>query len=369
MSCRKSRRRDVVVYIVIMAGGKGERFWPKSTRTMPKQFHRIASDKTMIQETFYRVYPEYEKEKIFFVLGRHLTQTVIRQLPDINDQNCIVEPVGRNTAAAIGLAAARISRLDHEATMVVLTADHLVQPKDEFLKAVKAACEVAREGRIVTFGIKPVRPATEYGYIEVSGRVQELYGLWVHDVKRFTEKPDETKAQRFVESGRFLWNSGMFVFRVKEILEEIRQHMPALFSSIMRIHGSMGSSDETRITEQEFSTLESVSIDYGVMEKSDRIACIEPGFFWDDIGSWSSLDRYREKDGEGNVVEGDVVLFDSRDNIVLGEDEAVISLIGVRDIIVVKDSNRILVCNKTHDQQIKEVLRRMAEDEKLCNYL
>jgi mannose-1-phosphate guanylyltransferase len=364
-----SGKEDAVIYIVIMAGGKGERFWPRSTRSKPKQFHRIASSRTMIQETFYRVFPEHDKEKIFFVLGTHLTQSLLDDLPVIDRRNLIVEPVGRNTAPAIGLAAVHVDSLDHEATMVVLTADHLVRPRDEFLRAVRAAGEVAATGRLVTFGIKPVRPATEYGYIEIGGKREESSGLAVYDVKQFTEKPEEKKARLFVESGRYLWNSGMFAFRVREILGAIQQHMPGLYGSLMRIQESLGSGNEARVTEEEFGTLKSVSIDYGVMEKSSRIACIEPDFLWDDIGSWSALERYREKDEQGNVSEGDVVLFDSRDNIVLGDDRAVISLVGVNNLIVVKEKNRVLVCHRDHDQQIKEALKLMAGDDTLSGYL
>lgn len=358
-----------MVYIVIMAGGRGERFWPKSTRRRPKQFHRIVSDRTMIQETFSRVFPEFGKERIFFVLGKHLTQSLLGQIPEIDDRNLIKEPVGKNTAPAIGLAAARLDKLDGEATMVVLTADHLIRPKEEFLNAVNAAVEVAKRGRLVTFGIKPIRPATEYGYIETRGRPKKTADFDVYDVEQFTEKPDESTACQFLDSGRYLWNSGLFTFQAKEILGSIGRHMPVLYRSLMRIQDSMGGEDETRITEEEFSTIESVSIDYGVMEKSDRISCIEPGFLWDDMGSWRSLDRYGERDGQGNVAEGDVVLVESKDNIVIGEDKSVIALVGVSGLIVVKEGNRVLVCHKDYDQRIKQALKRMSADEKLSNYL
>lgn len=358
-----------MVYVVIIAGGRGERFWPKSTRAMPKQFHKIASGRTMVQETFKRVYPKYGKERIFFVLGTHLAPPLLQQLPEIGDDNLILEPVGRNTAPAIGLAAARIAMIDRGAVMVVLTADHVVTPKKEFLKALDAAVGVAETGRLVTFGITPVRPATEYGYIEVKEPAETSGGLPVYDVAQFTEKPDESTALKFIESGRYFWNSGMFAFKVSEILSAIERHMPQLYQSLVRIQHAAGTKDEEAVTREEFGGMESVSIDYGIMEKSGSIACITPKFMWDDVGSWGSLDRYREHDGMGNVVEGDVVLVDSSGNIVLGERESVIALVGVKDLVVVKEKNRFLVCHKDHDQTIKEALKRLSADENGVKYL
>ncbi|MBN2324425.1 MAG: mannose-1-phosphate guanylyltransferase [Spirochaetes bacterium] len=358
-----------MVYVVIMAGGKGERFWPKSTRSKPKQFHRIATDRTMVRETFFRVYPEYEKERILFVLGKHLSTPLLQELPEIGEGNLILEPVGRNTAPAIGLAAARIEMMDSGAVMAVLSADHLITPKGEFLKALDAAVQVAETGRLLTFGITPVRPATEYGYIEVKKPPQTAGGLPVYDVVRFTEKPDERTARGFIESGRYFWNSGMFVFKVSEILSAIERYMPRLYASLVRIQKASGTKEEENVTRDEFGRIESESIDYGIMEKSGSIACIAPEFVWDDVGSWGSLDRYREHDDMGNVTEGDVVLVDSQRNIVLGEEGSIITLVGAEDLIVVKERNRILVCRKDCDQRVKEVLKRLSEDENGMKYL
>jgi len=358
-----------VVYIVIMAGGRGERFWPKSTRMRPKQFHKIASDRTMVQETFYRVYPEYGREEIKFVLGKQLVPLLLRQLPEIEEDNLILEPVGRNTAPAIGLAAARIEMIDSGAVMVVLSADHLVTPKEDFLKAVDAAVGVAETGRLVTFGITPGRPATEYGYIEVKETYETSGGLPVYEVVQFTEKPDESTARRFIESGRYFWNSGMFAFKTSEILASIERYMPQLYASLVRIQDASGTKEEEDVTRREFGGMESVSIDYGIMEKSGSIACITPEFMWDDVGSWGSLDRYRQHDAMENVVEGDVMLVDSRGNIVLGEEGSVITLIGVEDLVVVKEENRILVCHKDHDQKIKEALKLLSADGNRVKYL
>lgn len=358
-----------MVYIVIIAGGKGERFWPKSVRNKPKQFHKIISDKTMIQETFFRVYPEFKRENIFVVLGENLKTLLMEQLPTIDKRNLVVEPIGKNTAPAIGLAAIYIYKIDPDAVITILTADHVVEPEREFLISLNTAVKVAEMGYLVTFGITPDRPATEYGYIEIDERIHGSFDLDVFHVKKFTEKPLLKLAQRFVKAGTFLWNSGMFAFRVKDILESMKRYMPSLFTGLMNISNSIGMEDEEFVKKDVFEKLDSISIDYGIMEKADNIACIKPGFLWDDIGSWRSLDRHRKKDKDGNIVEGEAVIIDSKNNIVLGEGNCIISLIGVNDIVVVKEGDKLLLCRKTEDQKIKEALKVMSKDDKYLKYL
>ncbi|UCB45118.1 MAG: mannose-1-phosphate guanylyltransferase [Spirochaetota bacterium] len=356
-------------HIVIMAGGKGERFWPRSTKALPKQFQRIVSDRTMIQETFNRVYPEYDKEHISVVLGESLVPCLQEQLPILERRSIIVEPIGRNTAAAIGLAAVHIKKEDPEAVMIVLTADHVIKPKAAFLAVLEAASDIARKGHIVTFGIIPERAATEYGYIELGKKLEKSHGLGVFIVKKFTEKPDEKTARSFVQSGYYLWNSGMFAFRVQDMLNAMEQHMPALYSSLKAIGESIGRKDEDKVKRNQFESIENISIDYGIMERVSNIACIKTNFYWDDIGSWSSIARHRKQEKEGNITEGNVVVIDSKNNIVLGDREEVISIIGVHDLVIVKQDNKLLICNKSSDQNIKEALKLMSQDRKLSRYL
>jgi mannose-1-phosphate guanylyltransferase len=261
-----------VLYIVIIAGGKGERFWPKSVRERPKQFHGIVTKKTMLQETFHRVYPEIERKRIFIVAGEHLKGIIGEQLPGIDDNNLIVEPVGKNTAPAIGLAAAYIGKRDPRATVAVLSADHVVDPKDEFLNALHAASEVSSQGYIVTFGVKPSRPATEFGYIEVEEEIPGNFDHEVFTVKKFREKPSLEQAKKYVEQGTFLWNSGMFIFGVSLLFKALKHHMPVLHKGLLNIQSSIGTQRETAVKREEFEKFESISIDYGVMEKFDRIA-------------------------------------------------------------------------------------------------
>ena len=358
-----------MVNIVVMAGGKGQRFWPRSTIEMPKQFHKIVSERTMLQETFYRIYPEISKDRIYFVANEKLSQIIKNQLPEIDSSNLIIEPMGKNTAAAIGLSAVYISRNDPEGVMVVLTADHVVYPKEDFLKGVEVASKVADEGYLVTFGIQPDRPATEYGYIEVQDRIEGDYSLEVYRVKMFREKPDLNTARVFLEKGNFFWNSGMFAFKVATILGEIGKHVPELYRGLMKIRDAIGTPEEERVKASEFEKFEDISIDYAVMEKAENIACVKPTYIWDDVGSWSALYRHRKRDDNGNILEGNAVIVESEDTIVLGDDRSVIAAIGLKDIIIVKNENRILVCHKSMDQKVKDALKIMKGNENLMKYL
>ncbi len=358
-----------MVNIVVMAGGKGERFWPKSLRSMPKQFHKIVSDKTMIQETFYRIYPEIDKKNIYFIANKNLSKLIKSQIPEVSDNNMIIEPFGKNTAAAIGLAATYIKRNDPNGVMVILTADHVVKPKDEFLKAIDVASKVAEKGYLVTFGITPDRPATEYGYIEVDNKLDDKYDLDVYKVRMFREKPDLETAKGFLEKGKFFWNSGMFAFKVSTILNEIERHIPKLYTGLSKIDKSIGTRNEEDIKSTEFEKFDDVSIDYAVMEKAESIACVIPGYEWDDVGSWNGLYRHKKRDENGNVIEGNTVVVDSRDTIVLGDTNSMVAAVGLDGIIVIKNEDRILVCAKDKDQLVKKAIKLMEGNPDFRKYL
>jgi mannose-1-phosphate guanylyltransferase len=358
-----------VFYAVIMAGGQGQRFWPRSVKAKPKQFHKIVSDKSMIQETFDRIYPQIPLKNIFVVAGEKLMPLVSGQLPQLKHDNLITEPVGKNTAPAIGLAAVYIYKRDPGAVMTVLTADHIVEPKVHFLEALNAAVTEAEAGHIVTFGIAPDRPATEYGYIEIGDKIGGYFKNDIFSVKMFREKPTLKAAREFVRKGNFLWNSGLFAFKAGVILEAMRVHMPALHASLMRIYGCIGKDSEKSVKIREFEKLESESIDYGIMEKVSGIVCVKPAFNWDDVGSWGAVSRHVDADRRGNIVQGNVVIIDSSDNVVLGEENSIISVIGIHDLIVVKDGNKVLVCHRSQDQKIKESLKLMSEKKDYSRYL
>ena len=358
-----------MLYIVIIAGGKGERFWPRSVKDRPKQFQHIVTEKTMIQETFNRVYPDIEKERIFIAAGGHLKKVILEQLPEIREENLIIEPMGKNTAPAIGLASLIISRRDPDAHIAVLSADHVVHTREDFLHALQDASKAAESGYIVTFGISPSRPATEFGYIEVDRLLEESFEHEVFTVKRFREKPSHEQAEEFIREGNFLWNSGMFIFNARSLLEDMSTYMPELHRGLMRIGDALHTDEEERVKAEEFEKFESVSIDYGVMEKSDRLACLKPKFFWDDVGSWGALQRHKVPDESGNIIQGNVAAVDSHDNIVIGDEGSIVAIIGMKDTICVKEGERVLICHKSADQKIKEALKEMRSHPENSKYL
>jgi mannose-1-phosphate guanylyltransferase len=358
-----------MLYIVIIAGGRGERFWPRSVRARPKQFQRIVTERTMIQETFYRVYPEIPRERIFIGAGEHLRDAILEQLDEIDERNLIVEPIGRNTAPAIGLAAAVIGSRESRAAIAVLSADHVVKPRQAFLSALRDAEKAAEQGYIVTFGVEPARPATEFGYIEIGKPLKGDFDHEIYTVKRFREKPSLEQAEAYRRAGTFLWNSGMFIFRADVLLGAMEKHMPSLYAGLMRIRKSLGTENAERVTREEFNGFENISIDYGVMEKSDDIVCLKPEFFWDDVGSWGALERHLEGDGEGNIRSGNVITVDTEGSIVLGDEESIIAMVGMQNTIVVKEGDRILICHKSFDQKIKNALKKIAESGENLKYL
>jgi len=355
--------------VVIMAGGKGERFWPRSIISKPKQFHKIVSERTMIQETFYRLYPDIYDNDIYIVAGEHLLSVIKEQLPEFQQQNLIIEPFGKNTAPAIGLAAVYIFKRAPEATMVVLTADHVIQPREDFLKAVETAVKVAEQGYLVTFGIQPDRPATEYGYIQTGARLEGEFEHEVYRVEMFKEKPTVSRAREFISSGNFLWNSGLFIFQVKTVLEAIKDFIPTIYSGLMKIYESLDTPDEYKVKKQAFQEFKDISIDYAVMEKADNIVCVKPTFLWDDVGSWSALERHKKKDEHGNITEGQVVMLDCSNNIVIGEDNSLISMIGINDAVVVKEGEKLLICHRSQDQNLKDILKIISRNRRYHKFL
>lgn len=314
------------VYAVIMAGGSGERFWPKSRRRLPKQFLPIVSKKSMIEETIGRLKGLVPEDRIYIVTNKI-------QAPLLKGyKNVIAEPVSRNTAPCIALAARIIQKRDPEAVMVVLPSDHYISDISKFQDTIKVA--VKMDGVLVTLGIKPTFPHTGYGYIKKGKRL----GNGLYKVSRFTEKPDLKTAKRYVTSGKYFWNSGMFIWRVDTILEEIKKYLPDLDSR-------------------------SISIDYGVMEKTNRAVVLEAGFTWDDVGNWASLDKHKEKDKNGNILQGDVLVKDVNNSIIISE-APLVAGIGIRDMIVVATKDSVLICPKDRAEEVKSIVGMLKENKK-----
>lgn len=356
--------------VLIMAGGKGERFWPKSRKSYPKQFLNLVGDRSMIQYSYLRALELVDNERIFVVTSSDLVSLVEEHLPNLPPENIIVEPLPKNTAAAIGLSAIYIRKYLGDATMFVSPSDHYIGDIDKFLNVVEAGFSTAEKYlSLVTLGIKPSRPDTGYGYIEVGNIVDSFEGRNIFEVKRFVEKPSYDKALEYLTSGKFFWNSGMFIWKISTILEEISKHMPTLGESLTNIEEAIGKEYEAEVIFEEFERLESISIDYGVMEKSKLVLCVKSDFVWDDIGSWSAVHRLNEKDKYNNVIEGNVITLNVKDSLIIGENDGVIAVSSLEDVIIVKEGDSILVAKKSEDQSIRELVKIMKSQDKYSKYL
>jgi len=360
-------RRMEHFYPVILAGGSGTRLWPRSRRNQPKQFLNLTGNNTLLQEAFVRVAPLVPPTQVLVVTNRRFVGPVRSQLPSLPDENILGEPEGRNTAPAMGWAAAVLYHRDPEAVMAVLTADHIIGRPERFRQVLLAAEEVAREGYLVTLGIAPTGPVTGYGYIERGEPLGEYNGFRVYRLVRFTEKPDQETARAFVQSGDFSWNSGMFIWRVDRILEEIAQHMPDLYAGLTRLMEVLGTPQERAVLETVWPTLPRTSIDYGVMEHVNRGAVIPVDIGWNDVGSWAALYDELAKDSAGNAIQGEVVAVDTEGSLILAKGR-LLATVGVRDLVVVESEDALLICPRERAQDVRlivEFLKSQGKDEYL----
>lgn len=360
------------LYPVIMAGGSGTRFWPLSRHLFPKQLLRIGGDDTLIQQTFRRVLGCARPQQIFISTNGSQADLIKVQLSAWKDElqgNYVLEPDGRNTAPAIALAALEVLRRDPDGLMLVVPADHIVTGQKEFEAAVALASHLAVQGYLVTFGIKPIRPETGYGYIrpDMTSLLARSGTLKGFRVGTFVEKPDAAKAARYLKAGNYFWNSGMFVWKAATILSEIKRHQPDLATAMDRIRELMASGSPREAIDAVYRNLAPVSIDHGVMELSDKAAVVPVSFGWSDVGSWGSLDEVAPKDKAGNVITGRVVDIGSRRTVVYA-DRRVVATIGLEDMVVVDTPDATLVCPKTRAQDVKkvvDVLKRQKAPEHL----
>ena len=338
---------------VIMSGGRGTRFWPASRSKKPKQFLRITGRKTLLQQTFDRLLPLLSRQDIFFVCSPEYARIVHRQIPDLADEQLILEPASRNTAPCIGLAAQYLAKHFPDEVMAVLPADHVIGDIDTFHRALEAAESLAREDWLVTFGIEPTRPATGYGYIEREADLGVFSDFQAYSVRRFTEKPDLETAREYVQGRQHYWNSGMFVWRTSLILEEIAASQPDLSSVLQQI--SHSEEDPGRASRL-FAGLSSLSIDYAVMEHSRRVAVMPVRLQWDDVGNWRSLFDHLPGDQEGNHSNTDLVPVDTQNCLAYSREGKLIALLGVEDLVVVDTKDALLVCDRKRTQEVKQLL-------------
>jgi mannose-1-phosphate guanylyltransferase len=321
----------------------------------------------MLQEAYQRVTPLVPDEKIFVVTSETYTDAVRQQIPQVPADNIIGELEGHGTAPCIGLSALYLRRLDPEAVMAVLTADHCIKKVDEFRRALAAAAQVAEEGHLVTLGIRPNRPATGYGYIERGEKLTEVNGHDVYRVEKFTEKPDLTMAQAFIESGQYYWNSGMFIWKVSTIWREFEKLMPQFYAQLMEIDAALGTAEERAVLERVWPQVENETIDYGIMERAEDVAVIPVDIGWSDVGDWAALYDLLPANGEGNVVVGPHVGLDTTGCLIHGS-RRLVATIGLENMIVVDTEDALLVCPKERAQEVKklvDMLKEMGRDEYL----
>jgi len=358
------------MYAVIMAGGRGTRFWPRSREKNPKHLLDIISEKTIIQETVDRIKPLITPNNILVVTGKKHARALIKQLPEIPSRNIIIEPEGKNTAACIGLAALHIRKIVSDDTMVVLPSDHAITDSRKFIDVLDTAAKVAaQEDGLVTIGIKPSSIQTGFGYIERADSFRHITNKEVFRVKSIREKPDFRQAQEFIQSGNFYWNSGMFIWKASTILKEIARWLPDLYAGLMKINEALGTPDEATIVPRVYKRLASISIDYGVMEKADNVFMLQGDFGWSDVGSWDALWEISTKDNKGNVLAGGgKAIFEDTEGSLVYSPKKLVALVGIKDLIIVETKDALLICKKGRSQDVKKVVEAL-EDKHLKKYL
>lgn len=355
-----AKEENNMLTALIMAGGKGTRFWPLSTEEKPKQFLNLIGEETMIQMTVNRIKPIIPIERIFVCTGNRYVDLVKEQLPELPRRNIIVEPEGRNTAPCIALSAFVIKRYYNDANMVVLPSDHLIQDEDRFRKIVETADEFIRDNdnAIITLGMKPSRAETGYGYIKYGNEEKGLNNYKVIKVDAFVEKPNREKAEGYLKDGSYLWNGGMFLWSAENILNQIKKYSSDTYEALHTI----SEVKEVKLQEcidENYKKTESISIDYAVLEKSKDIYVIPSDFGWDDIGSWNSMERYREKDSNGNIQVGDVKQIDSTNNLIISSDKKII-ISDLEEIYVIETDNNIVIGRKGDIDKIKEIKEKVG---------
>lgn len=344
-----------MIHGIIMAGGSGTRFWPHSRRNRPKQLLNIAGRETMIRATVDRIAPVIPYDRIMIVTGSTHMDEIKHELPELNSNQIVAEPMGRNTAPCIALAAYKLVKEDPQAIMVVLPADHLVGKESEFRDAIALAAGLAGQGEyLITFGIVPNRPETGYGYIRLGDLKFGNGSKAVFKVSRFVEKPDLTTAESYLASGKYMWNSGMFVWKAADIITALDKYQPQLSSAIREIAHLLGTAGESEAIKRAYQRLDAISIDHAVMEKADNVLCLPIDVDWNDFGSWASLEGVWDCDDGGNAIRGEVVSLRSR-NCIVSSPHKLATLIGAEDLIVVDTPDALMICRKDRAQDVRKL--------------
>jgi mannose-1-phosphate guanylyltransferase len=348
---------------LIMAGGGGTRFWPRSRQIRPKQFLTLTGDRSLLQQAFDRIEAQVAPQAIWVITAALHREETARQLPNLAGDQIIGEPCGRDTAACIGLGAALIARRDPDATMLVMPADHIIEPVQEFRRAVHVAEQMAQEHprALITFGISPTYPATGYGYIHRGPEVAHRQDISVFRVEAFREKPSHEVAERFIVSGEYFWNSGIFVWKAATILQELNERRPPLHAAVLRIAAAWDTTQREAVLREEYEKLERISIDFAVLEHAKERLVVQAPYRWDDVGSWLALERMHPQDADNNTVLATHCGLQTKGCVIVADEGHLIGTVGVNNLLIVQDGDATLVADRREEGTIKQLVELLKK--------
>jgi mannose-1-phosphate guanylyltransferase len=352
-----------MLHAVIMAGGGGTRFWPRSRQRRPKQFLTLSGERSLLQQAFDRIEALVPPDRSWVITSEAHRQVTRSQLSQVPADQVIGEPVGRDTAACIGLGAALVARRDPAAIMVVMPADHVIEPAQAFCRAVQVAEQMAVEhpSALITFGVLPTFPSTGYGYIHRGPETASPQGIPVRRVQEFREKPTADVAAGFLASGEFYWNSGIFVWKATTILLALADRQPKLHAAVTRIADAWGTPERALVLSREYEGLERISIDFAVMEHAREVLVVEAPYRWDDVGSWLALERMHPQDAEGNTVLGKHAGLKTQSCVIVGDPENLITTIGVKNLLIIQDGDSTLVADRRDEAAVKQLVEHLKK--------
>ena len=359
-----------MLHALIMAGGGGTRFWPRSRQRRPKQFLTLTGDRSLLQQAFDRIEAQVPREGTWVITSAAHQEETARQLPELSADYIIGEPCGRDTAACIALGAALIARQDPAAVMVVTPADHVIEPVQEFRRALHVAEQLAEAHptALITFGILPTYPATGYGYIHRGPEIANRQGIGIHRVQSFREKPSPEVAERFVASGEYSWNSGIFVWKATAILNAFETSQPKLFAAVQRIAEAWPTPERMTVFRREYEALDRISIDFAILEKAKEVLAVQAPYRWDDVGSWLAVERMHPQDADGNTILGTHCGVRTRSCVIVGDAGHLIGTVGVRNLLIVHNENATLVADRSEEGAVKQLVE-LLKQKGLENYL
>lgn len=348
---------------LIMAGGSGTRFWPRSREKKPKQFLKIFGNETLIQSTINRFLPLTSKENIFIISKEVQKEEIEKQNLTVPVENILFEPTGKNTLPCIGLASLIMIRQNPDGIIIVTPSDQLIDNHPLFRETIKTAIEIAeKENGFVTIGITPSKPATGFGYIEIESQLKTGNDIAAYKVKQFVEKPNLETALKYVNAKTFFWNSGMFIFKSSVLWDAIKRFSPDIFAALIEIESHIGKPSFNSELNRIYSSIEEISIDYGIMEKADNVYLVKGDFVWNDLGSWEQVYELSEKDASNNATYGEVLLEDTENSCVYTS-QGIIAVMGMKDILAVQDGNATLICKRERGEDIKKLVERLRSPE------